>query len=107
MDFFSEKVRSGRAWLDISQKQLAEICGVSEPTIHNVERGTRPNARTSQKILEGFQGQNLRFTENGIEWIDRPFETYDDYIDVLNDALSIMKPGDELLFHRADDRRHG
>jgi transcriptional regulator with XRE-family HTH domain len=102
---FSQKVRMARAALDFKQAELAEACNLSEPTIVNLEKGESPSARTIKKLEAGVERLGLRFTDHGVEENYEPIKIVYNYIDVLEDALSVLKKGEEILFHRADDRR--
>jgi transcriptional regulator with XRE-family HTH domain len=48
----SEHIRKRRLDLNLTQKKLAEIIGVTEASIWNWEHGTKPELRYMPKIIE-------------------------------------------------------
>jgi|GEM_PF-6926232 transcriptional regulator with XRE-family HTH domain len=67
--FNAAQLRAARGFLDMSQKQLAERCGVSLTTIKRLEIDGGPEAANYPTLLalESFFNQaGLTFTESGI-----------------------------------------
>ncbi len=67
--FNAAQLRAARGFLDMSQKQLAERCGVSLTTIKRLEIDGGPEADNYPTLLalESFFNQaGLTFTESGI-----------------------------------------
>ena len=55
----ASKVLAYRAKNDMTQRQMAEICGVSIGTICNIENGNaKPNKRNEIKILSVINGKD-------------------------------------------------
>ena len=60
------QIRSARALLGISQKDLAAECHLAEPTIIAIERGVSdPRASTLRKIQEVLEAKGIVFLSNG------------------------------------------
>lgn len=104
MDYVT-KLRMARAALGESQARLGERIGLSEVTVKNIENGVMPSARSLRKIAVALEAKDIRFTDHGVEQITEPMRVLYDYVEMLEDALDVLCPGDEIVFHRADDRR--
>lgn len=64
----SAQMRAARAYLDLSQKDLAAESGVSVPTIQRLEKGDRvvkANMDTLMKILAVFERSGLQLISDG------------------------------------------
>lgn len=62
------QIRAARAWLNLSQDQLAEITGVAKRTIARLERNlTVPHDRTLRDIQQALESRGIVFDfENGV-----------------------------------------
>lgn len=59
--------RAARAWLDISQGELAEAANVSLSTVRDFEKCRRiPIANNLQAISMALESRGIVFIENGI-----------------------------------------
>lgn len=55
-DETGKKIKEIRLWRGLTQKQLAEKCGLSEPTIRNYELGNRkPSLETIEIIADALE----------------------------------------------------
>jgi transcriptional regulator with XRE-family HTH domain len=63
-----KQCRAARAWLGISQNELADISGVSPRTIAHFESGRRvPHDRTLRDLREAFERSGFEFLfEDGV-----------------------------------------
>lgn len=61
------QIRAARAWLSLSQDQLAEITGVAKRTIARIEQNlTVPHDRTLRDIQQALESKGIVFLfENG------------------------------------------
>ena len=50
----AEKLRSAREALGMSQKELAELCGIEQPHISAYENGRIPTIPTLQKLCKAL-----------------------------------------------------
>lgn len=61
-----EQIRAARAWLNISQQELADASNVEVRTIYRIESGFRgATERTLDKIREAFETRGLEFIFEG------------------------------------------
>lgn len=103
---FGEQVRAVRAAANLSRQEFGAFCNVSVPGLKDIEDAvSSPTERTRARILRGIESLGYKLTDAGIERRSEDFMIFDDYVDVLDDAKRVLKPGQEILFHRADDRR--
>ena len=103
---FGKQIKAVRAAADLSRENFASLCGISVPGLKRIEDGTNsPTERTKRKIIKTIESLGFAFTEHGIEERTQIIHVLRDYVDVLDDALKVLSPGEEILFHRADDRR--
>ncbi len=60
------QIRAGRAWLNLSQRELALAASISTGTLNNIERGmqTDPKISTLKAIQRALEAQGIKFTEN-------------------------------------------
>lgn len=104
------QIRAARAFLNWSQKDLAERSGVSDVSIINYENEKRvPHQSTIDKILQAFELAGVSFTENGLEMKDDAITVIQGegwYLRLLDDVyFSLMDRKDaELLLICADDK---
>lgn len=57
-----EQLRAARAWLDLSQNELAKISDVASQTIKNFERGaSMPYERTLRDIQKVLEERGIEF----------------------------------------------
>lgn len=64
----SEQIRAARALLRLEQKDLAELSGVSLPTIKRLEtqRGVlSAQPRTAEALKSALESQGIQFLESG------------------------------------------
>ena len=61
-----EQLRAARAWLGLSQKELAIAAGISAGTLNNIERGvqTDPKLSTLRALEQALQAQGISLTQN-------------------------------------------
>lgn len=50
----AEKLRAAREALNMSQKELAELCGIEQPHISAYENGRIPTIPTLQKLCKAL-----------------------------------------------------
>lgn len=61
-----EQIRAARAWLNISQQELADASNVEVRTIYRIECGFRgATERTLGKIRKAFEMRGLEFIFEG------------------------------------------
>ena len=61
-----EQLRAARAWLNMSQQQLAAAAKVGKRTIADFERGaTLPHERTLRDLQEALVGLGIEFQFDG------------------------------------------
>lgn len=105
----SQQIRAMRTIENISRDELAEVTGLSRPTIANAEddkntvSGTTRDAITSYFVSLGYE-----LLPNGVIKNDSPviYLSGDDcYTQLLDDINKTVKSGDEILFDGADDRK--
>lgn len=61
-----EQIRAARAWLNISQQELADASNVEVRTIYRIESGFRgATDRTLEKIRNAFEKRGLEFLFEG------------------------------------------
>lgn len=61
-----EQIRSARAWLGISQQELADAANVEVRTIHRIESGFQgATDRTLKKIRTAFEARGVDFLFDG------------------------------------------
>jgi transcriptional regulator with XRE-family HTH domain len=103
---FGTKVRMARNGIGMSTGEFAELCGLSAAGLNKIERlEGNPNTRTIYKIERVLNSLGWKLIDNGVVQEDQIIVIYEDYIDVLDDVLNTLESGQEVLFHRADDRR--
>lgn len=64
----AEQLRAARALLRMKQSEVAEMTGVSEPTIRRLENGAGPlgvHSSTRDKIQESFESAGVVFIDDG------------------------------------------
>ena len=110
---FAGQIRAARAFLNLTQDQLAEQAELSLPGMQKVERGeSQPTARTQKKIIKAFEKRGVQFTPRGIEYVENPIfllegETQQEaYLQVLDDVYKHLqgRKQPELLIMYADDQ---
>ena len=60
-----KRVRKLRRMLDLTQGQLAEICGCSKTTIANIEQGKRKPSIELAEVLANALGATIDFLVKG------------------------------------------
>ncbi len=104
---FAAKIRAARAAIKWSQEELADLAGLSTQAVRDIEgEKSSPTIRTQRKILRVFEARNYFFTEHGIEFREEKILTFDNFLDVLEDAEQVLSKGEEILLHCADERRN-
>jgi transcriptional regulator with XRE-family HTH domain len=62
------QIKAARALAGLTQAQLAELAGLTDVTVTQIESGQRdPHVSTLYKILEALQGRDVVFTARGVE----------------------------------------
>lgn len=102
---FSSYLRASRAALDWDQTKLAQAANIGVATVRRIELGDIPNGRTQEKLERAIQKAGVIRTASGIEQPERFTLVVTDYMDVLEDADTILNKGDFIRFHCADDRK--
>lgn len=93
----------GRVIPGWSQSELAEIAGLTQPTIASFEKGAgNPSARTVRKIVSALEDAGVRFTDNGgvepMQDLVRTLEGPDANYRLLDDIYNTLKEtGGEVL----------
>ncbi|PZQ48873.1 MAG: hypothetical protein DI551_00650 [Micavibrio aeruginosavorus] len=100
-----KQIAAARALAGWDQKDLAARAGLTQQTISNIEAGGGAQAATLQKIHRAFAPLGISITPTGISQIEPDIITFEDFMDVLADARVILKRGQDICFHCADDRR--
>ena len=98
---------AAREYLGLEQLQVAEITGLTAQTISKLENGkSAPTERTMRRLRQVYEERGIVFTTNGMEY--QPYKTaiFKDFLDVLDDAEQILRKGDELFLHCADEKRN-
>ena len=110
---FSEKLRAGRATLNLTQEELANAADISLSSIKRIELDDGlPGARIQAKILQAFERKGIHYTDRGIEREEYPiYFTHGDtheaaYLQLLEDAFDHLREikDPELLIMFADDK---
>ncbi|MDX2028331.1 MAG: helix-turn-helix transcriptional regulator [Alphaproteobacteria bacterium] len=107
----AEQIKAARALLKWKQSDLAELSGVSLPSINNIERAiASPRAGTLRKIRQTMEDQGVEFLDDsGVRLKKEPFEIlqYDgpDFIEKQNDDLfhCMQSAGDEVVACSLDE----
>ena len=103
---FGTKVKMARNGIGVNTGEFSDLCGISAAGLNKIERlESKPNERTIQKIERVLSSLGWKLIDNGVIQEDQIIVVYDDYLDVLDDILNTLTDGQEVLFHRADDRR--
>ena len=64
--FSAPQLRAARGLLDWTRAKLAELSGVSEPTLHRIETGAvQPHEKSIAKIIRAFEENGVEFTDDG------------------------------------------
>lgn len=104
-----DQIRAARALKGWSQGELANRTGLAVPTIANIEISKQdPSAKTLDKIIKAFSLGGINFTDKGVEKSDNTISYihgYYNYYMILQDALSSLKKGDEMLLLASDSKR--
>lgn len=109
---FAGQIRAARAYLNVTQDQLADLADLSLQGIQKIERGeSQPTARTQAKITKAFERKGINFTADGITYVENPVlfvtgKTHEDcYLQLLEDVLERLQSrrNAELLIMYADD----
>lgn len=106
MEFY-QQVKAARAILGWTQENLANRASLSVPAIKSLETGsTDPMKRTQSRIIRAFEEEGIIFTAHGIEQREERIFIFDSFLDILDDAQAVLKKGDYLLLHCADESRN-
>lgn len=100
-------LRAARAYLNLHIKDVAELSGIAYQTISNLENGKSTGTdRTLIRLRKVYEDHGIVFTGDGLSF--QPYKTafFDNFVDVLDDAMASLKKGDEILVHCADERRN-
>jgi len=99
--------RAARALLNWSQPDLAERCDMNVQTISAFEKETgSPTKTTLQKITQILENAGVELLENdGVCIARNKIYKSDTMAEVMDDMLHLLKEGDEILLHCADERR--
>jgi len=118
----ASQLRAARGLLDWTRAKLAELSGVSEPTIHRIETGAvQPHEKSVAGIVRAFQMHGVEFLENdglrrrpdGVE-IFVGQERFEEFTDFFYERLKAqggdicLSVSDERLFakYRKNNERH-
>lgn len=64
-DISAEQVRAARAFLDLSQEQLAEAAGITRKSLYELEHGSEVQSSTALAIRRTLEAQGVLFIEHG------------------------------------------
>lgn len=99
-------LKAARGLIGWSSDDLATQSGASGSAIRTFESGKGQLSRINQqRIITALDLAGIEIQADSVRRRTREVVIYDDYLAVLNDALSVLGEGDEILFHRADDSR--
>jgi transcriptional regulator with XRE-family HTH domain len=99
-------LKAARGLIGWSAEDLAQTSGASISAIRTFESGKGLLSRVNEeRIILALDLAGIEVQADGVKRRSRDIVAYEDYLSVLNDALSVLKAGDEILFHRADDGR--
>jgi len=66
-DMTPEQCRAARGWLDLSQKDLAEVAGVALSTVRDFEKGRRtPIANNLKAMQAALEARGIVFSPGSI-----------------------------------------
>lgn len=102
---FHKKIRAIRGAEQLTREEFSSMAGISPLALDSVEQNRPYQKKTEQRILRLVESLGYELTKFGIEQIDSNILTVQDYMEVLDDAEVILRKGDILYFHCADDRR--
>ncbi len=100
-------LRAARAYLGLDQSEVSEMTEITPQTISSLENGkTAATERTLRRLRQTYEERGIVFTAHGFEY--QPYKTaiFESFLDILTDAESILRKGDEILLHCADERRN-
>jgi len=71
---FSESVRQDRKDLGLSQRQLAQLCGIAQPRLSDIEHGLCPtqSQRQALEAVLGRQPDEPAYVNRGSNELDMP-----------------------------------
>ena len=73
-----EQLRAARAWLNISQDEVATLASVGRRAVADFERGTRmPHDRTLNHLQAALEQQGIEFLFNGHKGVGIRLKTND------------------------------
>lgn len=99
-------LKAARGLVGWSATDLAAASGASVSAIRYFESGKGQLSQVNEeRILRSLDHAGIEVTADGVKRHMRAIIIYNDFSDVLDDALSILHDGDEILLHRADGRR--
>lgn len=99
-------LKAARNLIGWSAEELAAESGASISAIRMFESGKGQLSQINQeRIVKALDLAGVEIEAEGVKRRSREVVIYEHYLSVLNDALSVLKAGDEILFHRADDSR--
>lgn len=104
-------IRSARAYLGWTQKELGEKCGMSSTAIANIEKELSvPTKKHLEKIQQVFNNEDIEFAESGgfirYDDLSQVIDGKDSYLSVLEDVyLTLKGTKGEFLISGCDDRR--
>jgi transcriptional regulator with XRE-family HTH domain len=99
-------LKAARSLAGWSAEDLAEASGASISSIRHFESGKgKLSQLNEERVLRALDKAGIEVRADGVRRRERDLVVYDNYEHVLDDALFVLEQGDEILFHRADDRR--
>lgn len=99
-------LKAARSLIGWSAEDLANACGASISALRHFEAGKgKLSQLNEERVLRCLDEAGVEVRADGVRRRTRDIVIYDDYTDVLDDALLVLNKGDEILFHRADDER--
>lgn len=64
-----DQIRAGRAWLGMSQDDLAKAAGLSQTGIARIETGVNtPHSGTLEKIKAALEERGIEFISGGVRY---------------------------------------
>ncbi|HAI13473.1 MAG: hypothetical protein CMJ41_03250 [Phycisphaerae bacterium] len=106
----SPQIRAARVMLNWSQKELADVSGVSINAIAKIEsEKVQPRESTISELQKTLEAAGIQFLKNGVQFREdllTHIPTKDAFIRILDDVYHSLKDSEnkELLYVCVDDR---
>lgn len=101
-------IRAARALLDLSLDDLTTRTGVTKATISKIESGkSEPRPETMRALISSLERLGIQFLPDGVRKPEHsfiPLSGADWFVELQEDILLTLRPGDELLIFGGDNR---